>query len=176
VYWRPAFSASSFSSDRIEDVAILELREQPHTFQQALSLLPAQTLWGHPFRAFGFPGGYDEGVWASGVIRDQRADGWVQIEDVKLPGYAVIQGFSGTPVWDERLEGVVGMVVEADSQAETKAAYIIPTSTLVQVQPEDAVTFFRAQGILRNRHADTRGECFVWVSSAHIAFAGWYDS
>ena len=39
------------------------------------------------------------------------ANGWLQIEDSKAQGYAVVPGFSGSPVWDEQADGVVGLVV-----------------------------------------------------------------
>ena len=97
-------------------------------------------LWGHPFRAFGFPLGYAEGVWASGVIRGRRADDWVQIEDVKQTGYLVKPGFSGGPVWDEVLKGVVGMVVAADTDERTKAAFLLPADLLARAWPEQIQT------------------------------------
>jgi S1-C subfamily serine protease len=97
-------------------------------------------LWGHPFRAFGFPQGYAEGAWASGVIRGRRADGWVQMEGVKQTGYLVQPGFSGGPVWDEVLKGVVGMVVAADTDERTKAAFLIPADLLAQAWPEQIQT------------------------------------
>ena len=81
---------------------------------QPARLVPTAEVWDHPFRAFGFPDGVDQGVWASGVLRDRQGNGWVQIEDVHTTGYRVQQGFSGTPVWDEQADGVVGMVVTAE--------------------------------------------------------------
>ncbi|MEZ4644870.1 MAG: hypothetical protein R3E31_19425 [Chloroflexota bacterium] len=54
----------------------------------------------------------------------------------KRKNYAVQPGFSGTAVWDETLHGVVGMVVTAESKAETKAAFIIPTDKLIEAWPD----------------------------------------
>jgi len=85
-------------------------------------LVTADDLWGHTFRAFGFPSGYDEGVWASGQLLEKQAAGWVQIEDMKLTGYFIEPGFSGTPVWDEQVEGVVGMVVAVETRPNVRAA------------------------------------------------------
>jgi hypothetical protein len=93
-------------------------------------------LWNHSFRVFGFPVGYAQGVWASGVIRGRQADGWVQIVDPQVTGYIVAPGFSGGPVWDEALGGVVGMVVAADRDEQTKAAYLLPTELLAQSWPD----------------------------------------
>jgi WD40 repeat protein len=55
---------------------------------------------------------------------------------VKETGYRLEEGFSGAPVWDERLEGVAGMAVAAEKKrTEAKAAFIIPTSLLDRVWP-----------------------------------------
>lgn len=118
------------------DVAGLELDGGPSSAAQPVRLLRANDFWLHSFRAFGFPTGYDDGVWASGVLRGRQATGWVQIEDVKEPGYWVQPGFSGTPVWDEQLNGVVGMAVAADIQPEVKAAFMVPAHFLIEAWPE----------------------------------------
>ena len=49
------------------DVAGLELDGDPPAGARAVCLVTADDLWGHPFRAFGFPAGHDDGVWASGL-------------------------------------------------------------------------------------------------------------
>lgn len=118
-----------------DDIAVLELETLPPATAHSVRLVDVQELWGHSFRAFGFPIEYDKGVWASGVLRQGQVGGWIQIEAINVPGHRVVQGFSGTPVWDEQLDGVVGMVVESDRQAQTKAAYIIPTALLVKAWP-----------------------------------------
>ena len=48
------------------------------------------------------------------------------MEDVKAEGYRVERGFSGAPVWDDILGGVVGMVVAEDAKAVVKAAAMQP--------------------------------------------------
>jgi len=118
------------------DVAGLELTDDPPADAQPVRLVTADDLWGHSFRAFGFPAGYDDGVWTSGVLRGRISGGWVQIEDVKEPGYWVQPGFSGTPIWDEQLDGVVGMAVAADTDRATKAAFMIPAKALVEAWPK----------------------------------------
>ena len=60
----------------------------------------------------------------------------MQIEDVKETGYRVEPGFSGAPVWDEQLDGVVGMAVAAErGRIEVKAVFIIPADVLVKTWP-----------------------------------------
>lgn len=118
------------------DIAGMQLDGAPPTGARTVRLVMAEDLWGHSFRAFGFPAGYDDGVWASGVLRGRTGTGWVQIEDVKMPGYWVQPGFSGTPVWDDQLKGVVGMIVAADIDHVTKAAFVIPARELIEAWPE----------------------------------------
>ncbi|MFJ7948887.1 trypsin-like peptidase domain-containing protein [Streptomyces sp. NPDC096354] len=91
-------------------------------------------LWGHRVRAFGLPTGRPGGVWHAGVLRGRQGDGWVQA-DLAGDGYPVSRGFSGGPVWDDRLSGVVGMVAVAES-GQPPVSYLIPTSALVAARPE----------------------------------------
>jgi Trypsin-like peptidase domain/Effector-associated domain 9 len=113
------------------DIAALELEHQPPNGYGAVRLVKSDNFWNHPFQIFGFPSQRDFGVWASGVLRDKTAQGWVQIEGIKTQGYQVQPGFSGAPIWDENLEGVVGMAVAAEKKREeAKAAFMIPTSML----------------------------------------------
>lgn len=130
--------------DTERDVAGLELTDDPPADAQPVRMVTADDLWGHVFRAFGFPAGYDEGVWTSGVLRGRIGSGWVQIEDVKEPGYWVQPGFSGTPIWDEQLDGVVGMAVAADTDRVTKAAFMIPAKALVEAWPKLAERSLKA--------------------------------
>jgi S1-C subfamily serine protease len=127
IHWQPQ-----------RDVVGLELDGDPPTGIEAAHLVKADDLWSHSFRAFGFPAGHNDGVWASGVLRGQTAAGWAQIEDIKKPGYRVQPGFSGTPVWDEQLSGVIGMAVAADADRVTKVGFVIPTDQLSQAWPDMA--------------------------------------
>jgi len=102
VLWRPPLSDGS------GDVAGLELHHEPPTRAEVARFALAEDLWEHPFRVFGFPAGYDDGVWATGRLLGRQATDWVMIEDIKAPGFTVGPGFSGAPVWDTQLQGVVG--------------------------------------------------------------------
>jgi len=117
------------------DVAGLELAVEEPCEAQAVSLVTSSDLWGHSFRAFGFPPNRNGGVWASGVLRARTTAGWVQMDDLKMPGYWVERGFSGAPVWDEQLEGVMGMVVAIDTDETIRAAYVIPADILAEAWP-----------------------------------------
>ncbi|MET7510001.1 trypsin-like peptidase domain-containing protein [Streptomyces albidoflavus] len=118
------------------DVAVLRFEVSPPGARPVRLVDPAASaegLWGHRVRAFGLPAGRPGGVWHAGVLRGRQADGWIQA-DLVGGGYPVSRGFSGGPVWDDRLSGVVGMVTVADT-GETPASYLIPTDGLAAAWP-----------------------------------------
>jgi V8-like Glu-specific endopeptidase len=120
-----------------EDIAGLKLEGELPNDVQPVRLVTADELWAHPLRVFGFPSGHNDGIWATGELRGETSNGWVQMEAVNVPGYRVEPGFSGAPVWDETLSGVVGMAVAAERQRENvKAAFMIPTKVLSQAWSE----------------------------------------
>jgi hypothetical protein len=93
-------------------------------------LLKADDVWDHKFRTFGFPDQHADGVWASGHLKDMTGGKVIQFEDNKETGYRVQPGFSGAPVWDETLGGVIGMVSLSDTDPKAKAAFCIPYEVL----------------------------------------------
>ncbi len=123
-------TATLLRRDAEADIAVLNLAGDLPPGACPVSLKEAADLWGHPFRAFGFPAAHPDGVWASGVIRGPTARGWLQIEDVQGTGYRVQAGFSGSPVWDDRLDGVVGMVTHVETDPAVRAAFVIPAAAL----------------------------------------------
>jgi Trypsin-like peptidase domain/TIR domain len=118
--------------DESGDIAVLQLQEEPPEGTEAICFAEAEDCWNHPFRAFGFPSEQDDGVWATGQLLGRQATNWIMIEDVKAQGFGVVQGFSGGPVWDTRLEGAVGMVVAASRATDTKTAFVIPLDVLTE--------------------------------------------
>jgi len=130
IQWRP---------DAI--VAGLDLTSAPPPGAAPIRLLTADDLGGHSFRAFGFPAGRERGVWASGVLRSRQANGWVLVEDVKQTGYLSAPGFSGGPIWDDVLEGAVGMIVAADVRERVKAPFLIPADVVAAAWPDIVCTY-----------------------------------
>lgn len=130
VFWLPV------QSDSQGDIAGLELLDEPPAGAKPVHLAPADQVWGHPFRALGFPHGYDDGVWATGRLLGRQGTRLIQLEDIKIPGFPVMSGFSGAPVWDEQLQGVVGMIALASQAATTKTAFAIPSDVLVLSWPQ----------------------------------------
>jgi S1-C subfamily serine protease len=130
VHWYPESALNS--DDTMEDIAVLKLENLPPSAHPTRLIL-SENLSKNPFKVFGCPAGVRFGVWATGVLLEQNAKQWIQLEDTKVTGYGIEAGFSGSPVWDEQLQGVVGMVVAADRKRETaKVAFMIPTQTLVK--------------------------------------------
>ncbi|GAA2996897.1 hypothetical protein GCM10020229_06760 [Kitasatospora albolonga] len=114
------------------DVAVLRL-DAALPGAAPVRLVEDDTVWGHPVRAFGFPAGRPGGVWHAGVLRAGQSQGLVQV-DLTGEGYPVSRGFSGTPVWDEHLGGVVGMMAVAEP-GKPSASYLIPASRLLASSP-----------------------------------------
>ena len=156
-----------------EDIAGLEL-EEALTEGQPVRLLTVEELWNHPFQIFGFPSKRDEGIWASGVIRDRLANGWVQIEDIKAQGQAVQPGFSGSPIWDEVLQGVVGMAVAADKKRdETKTAFMIPTTILTKAWAELGQSVQSSEISHQDLKSQSMKDFFVSYNRADKQWAEW---
>jgi hypothetical protein len=116
--------------DEARDIAGLELTGDPPLGASAVRLLKAEDVWEHKFRTFGFPQNYDDGVWASGQLKSRTGGNVIQFEDVKETGYPVQPGFSGAPVWDETLGGVIGMVSSSDTDKKARVAFCIPYDVL----------------------------------------------
>ncbi|BAY11002.1 trypsin-like peptidase domain-containing protein [Calothrix sp. NIES-2098] len=135
VFWQPVVSNASTSEP--EDIAGLQIEGQLPKEAQPIKLIRASNIWEHRFRIFGFPNGHNDGVWATGVLRDSQGKRWVQLEDSKVTGYRIEPGFSGAPIWDETLLAVVGMAVAAEKQREDiKTAFMIPTDVLMEAWDE----------------------------------------
>ena len=89
---------------------------------------------GRRFQCLGFPSGYHgQGQHATGDIigrfgpRGRFGPEWVQLNGETTTGYRVLQGFSGSPVWDIDDQRVVGLVVGEDVRnPEARVGAMIP--------------------------------------------------
>jgi hypothetical protein len=132
IIWYPPIPNNPLS-----DIAVLELLTELPRGCQPVSLLKNNALRGHSFQAYGFPAGYNEGLFVEGEIKDMRSDGTVQVQGHQQgAGYGIAPGFSGGPVWDEHETGIVGMVVAADGRPDNSIAFFIHTDSLVKAWPK----------------------------------------
>ncbi|MGP4015546.1 nSTAND1 domain-containing NTPase [Saccharopolyspora sp. 5N708] len=109
------------------DVAILRLTDPP---PGALPV-PARitgAVRDHRFRTFGFPHDLPDGIWVTGRLLGAQGAGRIQMA-VDPDHWRIEPGFSGAPVWDEELAGVVGMVVTTTARSGT-TAHLVPTTAL----------------------------------------------
>jgi tetratricopeptide (TPR) repeat protein len=135
VLWRPVPSAGEASVAGKEDIAILKLNNSPPANLKPVKLFVETNLRGDEFLTFGFPVNHDDGLEAGGKLGGKQAAGWVQIEGGEV-GTRLERGFSGAPIWDEKLKGIVGMAVAADdSRKEAKIGFMIPVEEIVRVWP-----------------------------------------
>jgi len=118
------------------DFAGLVLEEPAPAGTTPIRLIVADKSWGSRFRVFGFPVGRDRGEWATGHLREDVEGDWLQIDAQNSYGARVRPGYSGSPLWDESLNGPVGMVVAADRGDRERIAYVIPASILISAWSE----------------------------------------
>jgi hypothetical protein len=124
------------TDDKRGDVAVLKMTAGRPDGVGAVPLRRPQQSEDRRFAVQGFPDGTLIG--ATGVIRAQLTIGqeWVQLEDDKVPGRAVTEGFSGAPIWDTTLKAVVGIAIAKDARAPAaKIAAMLPVTLLASYWP-----------------------------------------
>ncbi|MFF3752400.1 trypsin-like peptidase domain-containing protein [Streptomyces sp. NPDC002018] len=122
-------------ADRSGDVAVLRLLSEPPAKAPVARLVDDVAGPDRRVRTFGFPAGYDDGVWSVGWLRGRQGADWFQYDTDPAAQHRVQLGFSGAPVWDTDGGGVIGMVVAADRGTGIRTAYLIPTGTLRESWP-----------------------------------------
>lgn len=99
------------------DIAVLRLT-QDVTLPSGTSpawIIPITEVNGHQCHAYGYPQHYEiPGRWSKGILSKQNQLGWFQIDSQNSQENFISKGFSGGGVWDEKLKGVIGIVVAAD--------------------------------------------------------------
>lgn len=86
-------------------------------------------VWDHPIRSFGYPPMTSpEGIWATGILRGYTERRKIQVDWNQSGGYPISQGFSGSPVFDNIQNCVVGIVETIDETHST--AFVIPLETI----------------------------------------------
>ena len=126
VRWSPAKQSNKYKGD----VATLQLEEAPPDgYEVAKLAADTQEFRGKTVRSYGFPLGHDEGVWADGILQGSVSGERVQVDDPQAHGHFIIEGFSGSPVFDNEMQCIYGLVALADERS--RSAFMIPSKYLV---------------------------------------------
>ncbi|MGH8904289.1 MAG: trypsin-like peptidase domain-containing protein, partial [Egibacteraceae bacterium] len=129
--WHPA------GPDGSGDVAVLALQGRLPDGAVPAPLRDAEGVWEHRFRVYGYPRGHERyGVWSHGVIVGPAEAEWVQLQADASQGFALRQGFSGAPIWDDQLGAVVGIVVGVDRETDARTGYGIPVPVIRRCWPQ----------------------------------------
>ena len=113
-----------------DDLALLELDQDPPPAARPAPLRPARAVTGHACAAYGYPAGLDGGVWSEPVITGQTADR-LQLTAQVTQGHQIEKGFSGTGLVDTETGAVVGLVVTRDRGKDVLGGFAIPLQTVV---------------------------------------------
>ena len=184
------FPAAGGGVDQPGDIALLRLDDETPAPVDALPapLGPLVAEWREiPFYAFGFPE-HAAGTSVTGVIAGPAGpDGpeglagleWAKLEGVQGAGERILPGFSGAPVWDQRLEVVAGIIVAQNPAPEARVGYMVPARTLAHYLP--LLLGLRSWRLrhdheaLRN-HWDPEARGLPAGPARHGELAGWHFS
>lgn len=129
--------ARVLKADAEKDIAVLRLEADPPLDACPPPLVALQEISDHPCQAFGFTEEYPKGVWVKGNLRGPISDfGWFQVDVDPKSTFSVDNGFSGTPLWDDKVCGVVGMVVARPRSPRFRAGWCIPVGQLQEFWPQ----------------------------------------
>jgi WD40 repeat protein len=118
------------------DLALLELAGELPGGALPAPLWLAGAQVGHGFRVFGFPKGHDLGVPARGEVAGPAHGEWTQLLADAGRGHLIDRGFSGSPVWDEHIGAVTGIVVTRDLNSSVRGGYAIAMDVVIRYLPQ----------------------------------------
>ncbi|GGY99489.1 serine protease [Streptomyces nitrosporeus] len=121
--------------DQTGDIAVLRLQNRVPGARPLPMADPPHGVWDHEARAVGFTDDNPDGIWQSGRFRGPTRQGWIQLSRADGEAVHVKGGFSGSPVWDDELGAVVGMMVAAQPVRESQQAFVLRMRTLLKEVP-----------------------------------------
>ncbi len=124
-----------YRANQAGDIAILQFSDPLPLDVQPAVLTLKSNLWKKPFRAYGVPANYPNGVWSDGEVLATEANGYFQVNNVNTIGYRLQPGFSGSPIWVDQYNAVVGVLTLADT-SQVFAGFVIPSRMLVEAIEE----------------------------------------
>jgi len=117
------------------DLALLELDRDPPSAARPASLRPAGAVTGHACAAYGYPVGYDIGVWSNPAVTGQTVDR-LQLTAQAAYEHQIKRGFSGTGLFDTEAGFVVGLVVTRDKDEDVRGGFAIPLQAVATAFPQ----------------------------------------
>ncbi len=123
-----------FGSGVEERAVFLRVKDLPEGVRP-LPLAASQQTRQHVFHTFGFPTvSRLDGIPVSGTIVGETSDPSTEQRLLALKAREISQGFSGAPVWDEKRQAVVGMVVSTIQEGPLQElSFAIPSERLKAV-------------------------------------------
>jgi WD40 repeat protein len=103
-------SSEFWSEPEKEDVAVLEFTEELPPSVKALRVGTSENVEKQKFIAYGFPENLSRGMWGSGEIGYDIKGKDILLK--QLTSGEITNGFSGSPVFSEKTQCVIGMVSE----------------------------------------------------------------
>ncbi|MGW2248895.1 tetratricopeptide repeat protein [Kitasatospora sp. NPDC001660] len=121
------------------DVAILRLdAPAPPGADPAPLRRTDADVFGHTFRAHGFPAEHKVGgVPIRGEIVGYAEGDWLQLESTAQTGWATEPGFSGAPVWNNTLHAVIGVLGrrQKPGRADRRVGFALSLDPIVRLWP-----------------------------------------
>jgi|GEM_PF-3545648 len=135
LYWLPTKKNSHVGSTG--DIVVLELLEAVPSEADVvcLNVLESTAFAQRVVRMCGFPNKIKEGQWLTGRLAGLVQTGFVQLDN-EVGRRCVTHGFSGSPVWDEETQSVIGVISFIKKLGEQPPAYVIPLNAIFQQLPE----------------------------------------
>lgn len=123
------------SNEREPDIAILELEDEAPRCASVGKLAIKYDFWNLELKVCGFSSGM-KGEWVSVVGRGRSYRNYIQIDISPDAAYKIEGGFSGTPVFDAKLNNIVGMVVYKEKATGILSGGFIPIVLILNLCKE----------------------------------------
>jgi hypothetical protein len=148
------------TAEGLGDLAVLTL-DRPAPPEVRPARLSRQWTGASVVRAYGFPPGLDNGVWAQLRVMGTGGPGteWVQVDPGGVGGRRVERGFSGAGAVDGDSGDVLGLVIAADNApVRSGVAWILPVEAMIGYWPSLAELVDSSTGAAAPQPVARRGE------------------
>lgn len=123
VFWQPVQANSRYA-----DIAGLRLNQPLPDAVVPITVKSLKEYKDCSWEAYGCPH-TQEYYWSKGTLRPAVEQGWVQMNVDRSTDKPIVKGFSGSPVWNDQSQSVIGMVV-ARLRQDNGPAFMFPAQLL----------------------------------------------